>query len=207
MITLSYSTINMLYTASHNWINKQMGLKQEERVWFTQGKEAHRLIQDHVCGMKKDERLSHLDCFFPIVEHVDFDPQCRSWKAVNKEFGIHGFVDGRNEATRQILEIKSSTTLWSASKYQNLVQRKVYAFLFPEYVESILITCSRDPNIWNKDTVKTIRVPYTDQDRKDAMEWIKGGIKIIETGDFKGGLVNGKCVDPYCLYGKNCIFK
>ena len=208
MITLSYSTINMLYEASHNWINKQMGIKQEDKIWFTQGKEAHRIIQDHVSGRKKDPRLEHITFHFPIVEEEDFDERTKFIIKVNEEYQVRGYMDGFNLETKQMLEIKSSSTLWTAGKYATLMQRKVYALGRPDMVEGVLITCSRDPNKWAVEKPKTVIVQMTDADRAEAKEWIAKGIEIIEKGDFKGGLdEHGRCTNPRCLYGKNCLFK
>lgn len=212
-LQLSYSTINMLYTASHNWLNKQMGLKPEDHDYYHQGIEGHRLIQDHVSGKKPDERLAHIKFSFPIVEEVDFDKRCKfevpfEVTGLKNEYSIIGFVDGKNLEEKRILEIKVSSAPWSVMKFQQALQRKVYAMSLIDMVETIGVTAVRNPEDWKKEQPKVYRIPNTEQDRQEAREWILGGIKIIESGDFKGGLdENGKCTDPRCYYGVNCQFK
>lgn len=212
-LQLSYSTINMLYQASHNWLNKQMGLKPEDHDYYHQGKEAHRIIQDHVSNKKIDDRLLHINFLFPIVEEVDFDKRCKfefplEVTGLKNEYSMIGFMDGMNNEEKRILEIKISSVPWSVLKFQQLIQRKIYSLARPDLTETICITGLRDPEQWKTDKPKVFKIPNTDQDRKEAMGWILGGIKIIESGDFKGGLdENGKCTDPRCYYGVNCQFK
>lgn len=206
MIILSFSTINMLYTASHNWINKQMGLKPEDRPYFKRGRAAHRIIQDHVSGVRLDDRLAHINYKFPIVETVDFDPKCKIFVPVDKNYAVRGYVDGHDPVNRRFLEIK--TGVWSIGKYQNSFQRKIYSLGLPSYTESIMVTGEWDPNAWKMAPPKVYIVPSTPKDRQEAMDWIIGGINIIEKGDFSGGLdAGGVCTNPYCYYGVNCHFK
>ncbi len=87
---LSYSTIKLLYDHPHCWLNKQMGIKAEEKPWMTEGREAHAIIQAHVSGKKPDERLKHIDFHFPIVEERDFDPRCK-FSFQFHEYEIIGF--------------------------------------------------------------------------------------------------------------------
>ncbi len=212
-LQLSYSTINMVYEASHNWLNKQMGLKPEDHDYYHQGKEGHRIIQDHVSGKKPDERLTHIKFSFPIVEEVDFDARCKfevpfEAEGLKNEYSIIGFVDGKNLEEKRILEIKVSSVPWSVLKFQQSLQRKLYAMSLIDMVETIGITAVRNPDNWKLDQPKLYKIPNTDKDRQEARDWIIGGIKIIESGDFKGGLdENGKCTDPRCYYGVNCQFK
>ena len=212
-IQLSYSTINMLYQASHNWINKQCGLKPEERPEWNEGKIAHRIIQDHVSGKKKDDRLAHIEFSFPIVEEVDFDERCKFdmplyFTGLKNSYSIIGFMDGINNAEHRLLEIKVSSVPWSLMKFQQLIQRKIYSMARPDLVETIGITGVRNPDNWKQDLPKVYKIPNTNKDRQEAKDWILGGIKIIESGDFKGGLdENGKCTDPRCYFGRNCQFK
>jgi hypothetical protein len=106
------------------------------------------------------------------------------------------------------LEIKVSNVPWSVIKFQQLFQRKIYALARPDFSETIGITAVRNPEQWKLDQPKVYKIPNTNKDRQEARDWILGGIKIIESGDFKGGLdENGKCTDPRCYYGVNCQFK
>jgi len=215
MIQLSYSTLNMIYQSSHNWLNKQMGIKPEERPEWEVGKKIHRIIQDHVSGKKLHLNLKHIKHTFPVVEEVDFDERCKfnfdcnfAGKDIKNKYNIIGFIDGLDPENKRFLEIKSSDPLWSVGKFQNTMQRKVYALAKPEFTEAVLITCTKKIENWDRVPAKIFKVPLTDQDRKEARDWILGGIRIIESGEFTGGLdENGKCTNPWCYFGKNCQFK
>ena len=88
------------------------------------------------------------------------------------------------------------------------MQRKIYALAKPEYTETICITCSKNVEEWKNEKPKLFRVPTTQRDRDEAIKWILGGIEIIESGDYTGGLnKEGKCINPRCYYGVNCQFK
>jgi hypothetical protein len=203
----------MVYQASHNWLNKQMGLKPEDHDYYHKGKEAHRIIQDHVSGKKIDDRLLHVKFNFPIVEEVDFDERCKFTMpfyetGLKNDYSMIGFMDGINNAEKRILEIKISSVPWSVTKFQQLMQRKIYSLARTDLSETIGITGVMDPEQWKRDLVKVYKIPNTNKDRQEAKAWILGGIKIIESGDFKGGLnEDGKCTDPRCYYGVNCQFK
>lgn len=209
MISLSYSTINMLYQASHNWINKMCGLKPEERPEWAVGKKIHQIIQDHISGKKLHRSLKHIKYTFPVVEEVDFDSRCKfDFPLLNTNYNIIGFYDGLDLDNKRFLEIKSSDPLWSIRKFQDSLQRKVYALAKPELSEAILITCSKDTKRWQKTPPVVYKVPLTQKDREEALKWILGGVKILESGEFSGGLdKEGKCTDPWCYYGANCQFK
>ena len=53
-------------------------------------------------------------------------------------------------------------------------------------------------NRWKSEPPK-IYGPFkpTKQDKLDAIDWIMKGIKILEKGDFTGGLKDGKCTDCF----------
>jgi len=216
VITLSYSTINMLYKASHNYLNKMMGLQPEEREEWKQGKEAHAIIQAHVSGKKIDDRLSHIKYIFPIVEEKDFDERCKfeipikfgvNDKVVNS-YKVIGYFDGLDIENHRFLEIKASDPVWSLIKFQNSIQRKLYAFANAQITEAVLITCSKYPDRWSQEPPKVFSVPLTPQDKSEAVKWLLGGIQIIESGKFDGGLdENGICRDKFCYFGNNCSFK
>lgn len=212
MITLSYSSLNLLHECPHNWLNKMMGIPQEDKKFFQEGRESHRIIQEHVSGKKIDERLKHIEYKFPIVEKVDFDPDCKfSFKfgvrSTHEEYDLIGFFDGANIEESRILEIKTSSSPWSISKYMNSVQRKIEALATTGFKESCLITGSRNPDDWKGDPPKVYMLPFTESDRKEAMEWVMEGIYILSSGDFTTDLVDGKCVDPRCYWGSSCQFK
>lgn len=207
-VTLSASTLYMLYNDSHNWINKQMGIKAEERDYFIAGREAHRLIQDHVSGTKPVKTLSHIERVFPIVETEDFDPKTKFEFSPKDGYTVIGWADGLNVEEKQTLEIKTSrSTLWSIGKFKDSMQRKIYSVGFPWSKRAVLITCYSNPLQWSRFKPKIMELPQTDQDKKDALKYIEGGIKILEAGKFDGGLIDGKCRNKWCTFGKNCYFK
>jgi len=217
MIQLSFSVLNSCLQPhnSHCWINRQLGLKPEERPEWIKGKIVHKIIADHLAGRKLDERLKHINYKFPITESEDFDERCKfeipikfgvNDKVVNS-YKVIGYFDGLDLENHRFLEIKASDPVWSLIKFQNSMQRKLYAFANSQITEAVLITCSKYPDRWAQEPPKVFSVPLTPQDKSDAVKWLLEGIQIIEKGDFSGGLVDGKCVDPYCYYGRNCQFK
>lgn len=200
MIQLSFNTIKDLYESNHSWINKQMMRKKEDKPWFKTGKDLHRVIQAHVNKTKLDNRLTDkLNGYhFSVVETKDYDEKTEFIKEVDyKGYSIHGYADGLSLVRSQILEIKTGT-LWSPTKFKDSMQRKVYVFGFPEYIESVLITASSDLK-----KIKVYKETNTFQDVTDALAWIRGGIDIIE--DIKNLVPPGtKCEG--CSYGPNCYF-
>lgn len=203
----SYSTLNMLRTHSHCWINKQMGIKPEQKWYFTAGTEGHDLIQKHVSNAKKDPRLEGLEEYFPIVEKRPFDPDCK-FSFMFEGYEIIGFFDGKNYETRHFLEIKLSGQPWSIGKFKRAVQRKIYAVAEPVFTHATLITGSLHPNEWKQTPPKVYTIENTDKDREEAKKWLSEGIEIFENGDFNGGLdESGRCTDPRCPWGNKCHFK
>lgn len=219
----SYSTLRMLKEYSHCWINKQLKIKPEERWYFTEGKDGHRIIQDHIGGIKKDPRLAFLEERFSQVEERDFDEKMKFTLNIDG-YKIIGFADAKDPlgSPKRIGEIKLSSTLWTIKKYQDSIQRKIYSLAFPDYPLSVLITGSRNPNEWcqwagipgesdplpKKNKFALFDVPNTEKDKKDAEKWIKEGLAIFEAGDFNGGLdENGRCISRDCPWGANCHFK
>jgi hypothetical protein len=188
-----------------------MGVKMPEWDFFNAGKEAHRIVQDHVSGVIRDPRLSFFVYSFPLVETVDFDPKMNFRIKIDEEFDVQGYIDGLNIGTSQSLEIKTGAP-WSMTKFQKSFQRKVYSLLLPEIKEQLLLSISANPDEWNSSTSKVFSASPTKTDRDEAMEWIKGGIKIFKEGDFYRDLVKHEdgswhCEDPRCLYGDKCFFK
>ena len=219
MVTLSYSTIYMLYNSSHQWVSKQMGIKQEDRYYFREGREAGRIIEDHVAGIKKHPDLAHITEHFSVVEKVDFDKRTKFEFSPAEGYTMVGWADGLDKEKKAVLEVKSSgvtkdkvtgelkCNYWTVTKFLKSMQRKVYSIGFPWSKQAFIITAPRLPEQWKMFPPKLMNLPQTEQDKKEAMEWILGGIKILEAGDFTGGLVDGRCIDPWCNYGKNCYFK
>ena len=210
MLQLSYSSLNLLHTCPHNWINKQCQIPPEEKPEWAEGKHCHRLMQDHVSGKKLHKYLKHIKYKFPIVEQVDFDPRCKFediFRMDGKDYKIIGFYDGRTKDFKRLLEGKFSFSPWSLSKFQKSMQRKIYAWSNVNFEEAVLITGQRDPELWKDDPPKVYKVPMTQQDQDEAIVWIREGIHIFESGNFTSDLVDGKCVDRWCYWGQNCQFK
>ena len=206
MTHLSYSTINMILERPHTWLNKVAGLKGEDKTWFHEGTEAHRIIQAHVSGKKLDERLSGITFTFPVVEERDLDARCK-FSFVREGIEIIGFFDGLDEANNRFLEIKTSSNPWPISQYQDSYQRRLYALAKPKMTESILITCKRKPEQWVETPPKVYRLPLTQQDREEAEAWVAKAIAFVKAGNYTSDLVDGKCVDPRCPFGRSCMFK
>lgn len=210
-----------------------MGLKPEDRPEYHQGTEAHLVIQQHVSGKKKDPRLEHLvdevdgqkiPIEFPIVEEKDFDERCKFNVTLKElfnvvppepgdyrprdEYNIIGFFDGINKPKSRLLEIKTSSTPWGITKFIDLMQRKIYGLAIPLLKETVCISGYRDMSLWQNEPPKFFTVPMRPEEKREALKWILGGIEIIESGKFDGGLdENGKCTDPRCYYGVNCSFR
>ncbi len=203
---LSFSTLNILHTNSHCWLNKLAGVERVDYWFYKEGREAHRIIQEHVSGVSKHPFLSHINLYFPIVETQDFDPKTK-FEFEFEGYTIFGFYDGIDHDSKKFLEIKTSSSPWSMGRFKKSMQRKLYGLADPSLKTSVLITGSRNPDDWENDPPKVYTVPVTEKDLEEAKEWIKEGIRILEGGKFDGGLVDGVCTDPYCPYGQNCLFK
>lgn len=207
MISLSFSTISncLQPTNSHCWINRISGRKPQNRMAYVYGTENHRIIQNHLDGSCLDERIKHIDYFFPIVEKEDKDPKCIFRFEVGG-FNMFGFVDGLNPQEKRMLEIKTGSQMWSIKRYLDSYQRKIYALGFPEYEEALLITAVIDNTLWSSIKPKKILVPLTKKDKEEAEEYIVKAIELLKKGDFTGGLSEGKCTG-YCYYGSNCLYR
>ncbi|OGK74697.1 hypothetical protein A2575_01240 [Candidatus Roizmanbacteria bacterium RIFOXYD1_FULL_41_24] len=197
----------MLRIASHNWLNKQMGITVPERVEWTEGKVNQRIIQQHISGKRIHQNLKNIPYKFPIVEEIEFDARTKFFIEINSKYGLIGYADGLNYEEKMLAEIKLYNGGFSMNKFINSMQRKIYAWGFPMMKRAVLITGKRNPELWEDYPLKTSVVPMTKQDIKEAKQWVNEGIAIIERGDFTGGLTNGKCLDPWCHYGVNCFFK
>lgn len=207
MVVLSYSSLYLLHNHPHCWLNKQMGIQQEDTAAFREGKEGHKIIQSHLCGKEENPNLSHITYKFPVVEEKDFDERTKFWLQLNKDFALIGYADGLNPEQKTLLEIKLSSSPWSLSKFQKAIQRKIYSLGFPWVEEAVLVTGQRLPDKWESEPIKYFTVNMTDADRKEAKDYIKQGIEIFKSGNFTRDLVEGRCTDFRCPWGRNCYFK
>lgn len=198
-IKLSYSTINAMKEMPHTWVCKQMGLKTKNLPVFAEGNAVHSLIQRHVSGTELSPLLANKKLpTFPIVETRKMDSATSRTLAIDGKYSLYGFADGLNFDTKQLLEIKSAGTPWSAGRLHKTMQWRVYGLLFPEMEEVVLITSKRDladPD-WSK-SVAVIKQPITEQDRQNAWEWVKSAVDFIEAGDFQ--------LEPNTGYNK-CLY-
>lgn len=199
---LSYSTINMLHTASHIWVNRLLGIPRVDYPWFSEGRTLHRIVQGHVSGKRPVKELKEFTDRFPLVEEVDFDDRLRFTLPWHDGHELFGFIDGIDHEGHRLLEIKTGT-MYSLGKFGESMQRKIYQMAFPTY-SMILFTC-------NKTVVpyKTYEHPaITEHEMKSVVDWVNEGIDIIEKNVFTGGLdANGKCAVRYCEQGDQCHFK
>jgi len=215
----SYSTIkNCLQPDnSHNWLNKLWKIQTKVSPHMRAGGENQRIIQKHVSGELKDDRIAYLTEEFPIVEKKQFDKDCEFTIWIGS-YRVIGYFDGKNPAKKKSLEIKLSgglngkePTPWSMGDFRKSMQRKIYTLAEPTYEKSVIITGSLDPEHWaNPMTrLKVREVDNTEQDKKDAMKWLEAGIAIFESGDYTGGLdENGRCMlGRMCPWGDACHFK
>lgn len=189
MITLSYSTISDIYACSQRWVNKQIGLEREDFPFFKNGREAHETIQRHILGTAIDTRLAMLS--YPSNGIVEAERRY----VVNAKYSIYGKIDILYPD--ELVEIKTRKTLWGVGEFSKLMQWKVYA-LMTGVKKVSFITATSDLG-----KIKVYRQDITEKDTQEALDWINGGIKILEDGRF------GKPEKPpcfWCVYRKNCIY-
>jgi hypothetical protein len=219
---LSFSTMRLLHECPHNYVNKISGVEQPESHYLVEGRNAHRIMQDHVSGKQFHKGFAHIKHEFNVVEDVDFDPKCKFSVFVDSEFNrvdieeeaaheIYGYIDGLNSLIEhnptKMLEGKFSSSPWSASKYKKDAQRKIYGWAVPSLQEAILITGKRRPEEWDTHKIKTAKVVFTEQDHREAVEYMKFAVDKIQSGDLLSDLVDGRCTDPRCYWGENCMYK
>jgi len=211
MIKLSYSTLNLIYTHPHNYLNKIMGIEQPKIFFLEQGKKLHKIIQDHVSGVKKNEKLSHLKLSFPIVETKEFDPNCAIEFKINDKYCMIGYYDGIDHENKRTLEIKTSNKMWSIGQFEKSIQSRIYSIALPHIKENVLITATNDDSLWKVYKPKEYIIPVKKEDKKIAMDWILEGIyrleHIKEYVDKELEPTGGKCVDRFCFWGNNCQYK
>lgn len=217
MITLSYSTIKSCLQPenSHNWRNKQMGIEVPDNEHFRNGHRIQKIITDHLKGAEVRDDLKHLeekagkfDLF--EVEQKYGDPRCKLQKVfeiAGEQVKITGFFDFKDTVELRCGEVKAYGKMWSVGQFATSYQRKIYGLLEPLFKSSVLITALPDESQWAIMPPKVYILPYTQKDRDEALNWITKAVGVIKSGDFTGGLVDGKCVDRWCLYGENCQFK
>lgn len=226
----------MLHEASHQWVNKQMGIKVPDYPFLKEGKEGHRIVQDHVSGKKKHKYLKHIKVKFPIVEEESDEADSKKyWKGKEEckfsfpvktdkgGFEITGYYDGREEDYSKILEAKFSSTPWSLGKFRKSMQRKLYGLSNFKIKEAVLITGTR-PKITYKDKSGSKSVAFS----VNVDDWERNKPKLYSipyTSDdykdatdwifdginilLKGDFTGGLDEDGKCtgcFYGQNCNF-
>src|SRR5579862_4855327 len=105
MITLSYTTLYDLINEPHTWLCKQMNLKKFSNEYMAEGKEAHRIIQEHISGKNFDDRLKGIAVKFPVVEETDRDERTHFTVPVASGYNVHGYLDGLDPENKRLLEI------------------------------------------------------------------------------------------------------
>lgn len=204
MITLSFSTISncLQPNNSHNWLNKQMGRKIPENDAMKQGKELHRILQSEI----KNGNFPELKGF--DVEETDFDERMKISKLYkdsifSNSYNLIGFLDGKRK--KEILEIKTGTEFWPITKFYSSLQIALYAYI-TNATKCWCITAVKSPtnDLLEK---RLYELDLTEKMRLKGLQFVTDGIKLLESGNFKGGLdENGKCI-KYCVYGSACYFK
>lgn len=212
MINLSYSTLRMLHENSHGWVNRQLGLKVPDNEWFRRGREAEKLVTTQVSrqGITLPQFSKKLDpLYFPVVGQKDFDERLKFEMPLDDKYTLIGFADGINWEEGKILECK--TPVWNLPKFANSMQRKIYALGFPQLETMTMVSCDAKYDERGKLVISDLKVwnqKYTAQDVEDAKNYIKGGIAILESGVYTGGLdESGHCADRWCMWQENCHFR
>ena len=178
----------------HIWLSKLMGCKVEENEWMRQGKANHKIIADHILKKKIDERLKGIDLDFQEAEFKCF----RDLDFTDK-YALFAYIDMISWKSKSLLEIKTSTKPWSMSKFNDLNQWRLYAYM-TNFKHCWFLTSDHELK-----GIKKFYIEATDNDYKIAEDMVKKSIDIIENQDLKQDLVNGKC-DGWCSFGKNCYF-
>jgi CRISPR/Cas system-associated exonuclease Cas4 (RecB family) len=188
---LSYSTINNLYESPHSWINKQLGIEQPTSEAMAAGKVAHKILQDHVTGVKLDPRIP-LELSFKQAEYNCFAPY-------NDKFSLYGFIDCISFNSKTFMEYKTSSSPWSQQKFDKLMQIPFYG-LCTNFRKAFMVTSTKDLTGF-----KTFYKVITEDEINNVKKWIDGAIYIIEKGDFFTDLdENKKCKG--CNWGQSCYF-
>lgn len=191
-ILLSYTTMDDLYKSPHSWLNKQMGLKKPESDAMKAGSEAHKRLQAHISGKKIDG--IELDLDFPRAEY-------HARKDWDDKYTLHGYCDGVNFGAKTFVEIKTGgKKTWTNGDFERSIQPAYYSYV-TGFRKCFLVTC-----LFDLSNMKVFYREFTDKDWKRAQDWVKGATEIIDKGNFKSDLVEGKCIG-WCNYGDNCYFR
>jgi hypothetical protein len=188
---LSYSTLDALIKHPHTYLCKAMGIEQPVNEYMEAGKIAHKIVTDHVCGIKKDSRVT-IDLEFT-------NPEYKCFTDYRDNYSLYGFCDAVNFKSKAIMEYKTSTKPWSQQRFDDLIQIPFYG-LATNFRKVFMVTSTAELT-----NFKVFYKEITDADIQKAKDFIEKGISIIEKGDFKSDLVDGHC-DGSCIYGQNCYF-
>jgi len=193
-IVLSYSTLSDLKKWRHSWLNKMMGLPKKPFIFLEEGKNVHNVLLPHMAGVKLDPRITHreeADTRFKmpkleLYEKVDFDPDVKRVFNVNDKYDFIVFTDGLNLTDKYRVEIKSSSNTWTLGKVRDLIQRKIQGIAFPETNRSYLVSAARNLDLpgWEL-SIKVFPANDNDKEKKEAWDWIKEGVEILEKGEFE----------------------
>lgn len=193
-----------------------MGVEVPENDHFKNGHRIQKIITDHLQDIAPLKTLAHLqekigEPFDIYEQDVKYgDPRCKLqavFEIEGEQVKVTGFFDMKNTKLTRFGEVKAYGVMWSVGKFATSYQRKLYGLLDPKATESVLITALPDEKQWEIMPPKVYVLPYTQKDRKEALAWVTRAVKTIREGKFDGGLVDGKCIDAWCLYGENCQFK
>jgi hypothetical protein len=194
-ILLSYSTLNDYTNAHHSYINKLFGIKQPETPAMFAGKEAHKTIQAHCLGTKKDDRLKDLTWDFMQDEY-------HARKDYNDKYQLHGFIDMVNWKSKVICEIKTSATPKGQSWFNELIQWRYYSMV-TGLRKVLFIMCKPDLS-----ELKTFYQEVTDEDIAKAEKFVKSAVEGIDNGLFTDDLLPGKICPgiPKCWFRERCFY-
>ena len=193
-VLLSYSTINNYYLSPHSYYNKLMGIETPETEPMREGKKAHAIFQDHVIGIKKDERLKDFDWSFQKKEY-----HCR--KDFSEKYQFHGYCDAVSFESKTFLELKTVTkesSVWSQGKFHAIMQPRYYSWV-TGLKKCLFVSCTFDFK-----NIKCYSCEFDADDWHKAQEWAEEAARRIDVGDFYSDLVDGKCQG--CSYKELCYF-
>lgn len=177
MTKLSFSTLNALHNAPHTWLCKVMELPTYTTTFFEQGKQVHKIIQNHCLGVEKHPLCSHLP-EFERVEKSDFDEDMHITKKYSG-YLIHGYVDMISDKRKQFADIKSGSTPWGVKKMATHPQFWMYSWMLG-YNDFLLINAPKEVDIWNESNITTMDMTFTSKHHDKAKDFIDQGIHIIK---------------------------
>jgi len=168
-----------------------MGIEQPVNEYMEAGKVAHKIVTDHVCGIKKDPRVT-LDLQFTNAEYKCFTDY-------RDNYSLYGFCDAVSFKSKSIMEYKTSSKPWSQQRFDDLIQIPYYS-LATNFRKIFMVTSTAQ-----LENFKVFYKEINEADIQKAKDFIEQGIAIIEKGDFRSDLIDGKC-DGSCNYGPKCYF-